>query len=257
MDLDLQGKIALVTGSSRGIGRGIAEGFLREGATVVLNARGEDALRETAAELSQTWGAERVSSIAGDVADPTQMTAIADEIHRNAGQLDILVCNAGGGRSVPPLQEDLDEWDRVLRSNLLAAANAIKTCAALLADHAGAITVISSIAGVEALGAPATYTTAKAALNAYVKSVTRALAAQGTRINTVCPGNILFEGSVWDRRMADDPESTSAMLNREVAQHRFGTPEEIANAVLFLSSSAAAFVTGANLIVDGGQTRSW
>ena len=253
----MQGKIVLVTGSSRGIGRGIAEGFLREGAIVVLNARGEDSLKATADELVSAWGDGRVSWAAGDVADEAQMAAVVDRISATHGGLDVLVCNAGGGASQPSLQEDLAGWERVLRSNLLTASSAIRACAPLLTGRGGSIVVISSIAGVEALGAPASYSAAKAALNAYVKSVTHTLAGQGTRVNVVCPGNIMFEGSVWDRRMADDPQGTSAMLEREVAQSRFGTPEEIAAAVLFLSSSAAAFVTGASLVVDGGQTRSW
>lgn len=249
--------MVLVTGSSRGIGRSIAEGFLQEGATVVLNARGAEALDRTCGELRERWGGDRVSALRGDVADEAQMGNVVKSVREQFGHLDVLVCNAGGGRSVPPLEEDASEWERLLRANLLSAAIGIKTAAPLLANRAGAIVVISSIAGIEALGAPATYTAAKAALNAYVKSVSGALALQQTRINAICPGNILFDDSVWQRKMREDPQGTTAMLERDVPMRRFGTPEEVAAAALFLSSPRASFITGACVVVDGGQTRSW
>jgi 3-oxoacyl-[acyl-carrier protein] reductase len=253
----LTDKIVFITGSSRGIGRGIAEAFLREGASVILNGRDPDRLDKTHEMLSSTWGADRVSAIAGNVADEKEMRGIAAKIADAHGGLDVLVCNAGGAGSPPVLKEEAVDWERIMEKNLYSAAICIAACHSILSGRDGAITVISSIAGVEAIGAPATYASAKAAVNAYVKSACRALADEKTRINTICPGNIMFPGSVWDRRMNEDHENTIRMLDCDVAQHRFGSPEDIAATVLFLSSPMAGFITGATVVVDGGQTRSW
>jgi len=257
MDLELRDRIVLVTGSSRGIGRGIVEGFLREGSTIIVTGREAASLERAHKDLAAIWGDQRIYPFQGDLTDEQTMNDLVQTIEARFSRLDVLVCNIGSGRSVPPLDEDEAEWDRVLGINLLSTSTAIRACVPLMEKTGGAIALTSSIAGLEALGAPATYSAAKAALNSYSKNLSRPLAAKRIRINVVCPGNIMFNDSVWDRRVAEDREGTLAMLDRDVPLSRFGRLEEIADAVVFLASERASFITGACLVVDGGQTRSF
>jgi 3-oxoacyl-[acyl-carrier protein] reductase len=170
------------------------------------------------------------------------------------GGLDILVCNAGSGQSVPPGMETEAEWRRVLDLNLFSALNMISAARPHM-RRGGAIVCISSICGLAALGAPVTYSAAKAALNAAVRGLARPLAGNGLRINAVAPGNILFPGGTWARKLAEDKASVDAMLAREVAMVRLGKPEEIADLAVFLASPRAGFVTGTVYVADGGQLR--
>jgi 3-oxoacyl-[acyl-carrier protein] reductase len=141
--------------------------------------------------------------------------------------------------------------------NVLSATNMVQVSVPLLrrSNHAS-IVCISSICGVEALGAPVTYSAAKAALISAVKGWSRPFGKMGIRINAISPGNIFTDGGTWDRKVKADPDGVAAMISQDVPVGRFGTPAEIANLTLFLSSPIAAFITGANIVADGGQTRS-
>lgn len=257
MDLGLGGRTALVTGSSSGIGRGIAEALLAEGAgKVVLNGRDPARLESARAALAERFGAARVEAVAADVSGAAGASSVARALEQGGGRLDVLVCNVGSGRSVPAFAEDDAEWERMARLNLRAATGTVQACRGLLAAARGAIVCISSICGVEALGCPPAYGAMKAALNHWVAAVSRPLAREGVRINAVAPGNVLFPGSVWERKLAEDTPAVKAMLAREVALGRLGAVEEIADWVCFLASGRAAFATGQVFVVDGGQVRS-
>lgn len=237
------------SGSTAGIGLGIARAFKVEGYQVAVNGRDPDRVNSVAAELGAL-------PVLADVSTPQGCQAVAEVLAAEWKKLDVLVCNVGSGRSVPPGQETAEEWQRMLALNLLSATNLVEACLPLFPENGGAIVCISSICGIETLGAPVAYSAAKAALNAFVSGSARPLARRGIRINAVAPGNILFPGGRWETLIQEDRTAVEAMLQRDVAMQRFGTPEEIAHAVLFLASDAASFITGTVLVVDGGQVRS-
>jgi 3-oxoacyl-[acyl-carrier protein] reductase len=250
VNLGLKNKVALVGGGSRGIGLAIAKALAAEDCRVAIAARG--GLDPAVSEL----GGESMGH-AADLVDPQQCADLVEAVLARFGRLDILVTNAGSGASVPPGRETPEAWRTALDVNLLTAVNLIGAARPAMArGGGGAIVCISSICGREALGAPVTYSAAKAALDAAVVGLSRPLAAEGIRINAMAPGNILFPGGVWDRKLKETPDQVAAMLARDVPMGRLGSPEEIADAVLFLASDRAAFITGSILVADGGQTRT-
>lgn len=258
MDYGLAGQRVLVTGSSQGIGKAIASLFLSEGCHVTLNGRNANKLALAKLELSE-HSAERISTFAGDLTHANTINELASAIKAEGG-IHHLICNIGNGKSTADAQFNYQEWLRMFEINFFSAVQCISSLLPLLTESTThnfqpTITLISSICGNEGLG-PASYATAKAATNAYVNNMARQLGPKGIRINVVSPGNVLFPGSTWEQKMAEDPQAVTAMLENEVPLQRFATPEDIANTVVFLSSSRASFVTGANWVVDGGQTRS-
>lgn len=242
---------ALVTGSSRGIGYAIAQTLHAEGCKLALNGRTATDLTAAAASLP---GAIAVS---GDVSCPEDARKVVAETIRSFGHLDILVCNVGSGRSVAPGAETPGEWQRVFALNLWSATNSVEAAREALAASRGAIVCVSSICGLEVVaGAPVTYSAAKAALHAYVRGIARPLGKDNVRINAVAPGNIVFDGSTWSRKLAENGEAVQAMLDKDVALGRLGTAREVAGLVAYLASPRAGFATGAIWTLDGGQVRS-
>ncbi|QQR81406.1 MAG: SDR family oxidoreductase [Deltaproteobacteria bacterium] len=251
MELNLSGKKALITGSSRGIGLAIAQLLQKEGCLICLNGRDSKNL-----EVAMTHLKGAVSSV-GDMTSPDEAKHVVSEAFEKLGKIDILICNVGSGSSVPPGKETYEEWQRVLAINFLSTTNTVEAAREVLSVSQGVIVCISSICGIEVVaGAPITYSVAKAALNAYVKGISRPLGKQGIRINAVAPGNVLFEGSVWERKLSDDKELVQSMLERDVALARLGAPHDVANLVAYLASPLANFATGVIWTVDGGQVHS-
>lgn len=251
MQLDLTGKTALVTGSSKGIGWAIAQALHAEGCHVALNGRNEKDLTAATARLAGTIG------VLGDVTQPAEANRLVAEAVGKLGQLDILVCNVGSGHSVPPGNETADEWQRVFALNLWSTTNSVEAACDNLAASRGVIVCISSICGLEVIpGAPVTYSAAKAALHAYVRGIARPLGKQGVRINAIAPGNILFDGSVWSRKLAEDTPAVQAMLSKDVALGSLGTPADVASLVAYLASPRSGFATGGVWTLDGGQVHA-
>jgi 3-oxoacyl-[acyl-carrier protein] reductase len=256
VNLQLKNRRVLVTGSSRGIGRGIAEAFLAEGAKVAVSGRD----RATVTRLLKAWrpryGVEHALGCTGDLTADTGIRRALKRIVQAWGGLDVLVLNLGSGRSISGLAPAV-EWQRVLKLNLVAAMETLRLAADLLGSgKQPAVVFVGSIAGLESLGAPMPYGAAKAALRHAMKAAAQQLASKGIRVNMVAPGNIHFSGGTWERKLAESPETTAAMLATQVPLQRFGTIEEVAACVLFLASRQASFITGACLTVDGGQTRA-
>jgi 3-oxoacyl-[acyl-carrier protein] reductase len=251
MELELSGKVALVAGGSRGIGLAIATRLAREGCTVAIAARQSEGLQAAQHEIGPDTSIHQA-----DLTRTREAERLVGEIVAAHGRLDILVTCVGSGASVPPGSETTAEWQRVMALNLFSATDLITAATPLLAQSAPAsIVCISSICGREALGAPVTYSAAKSALDATVKGLSRPLGRQQIRINAVSPGNIYFPGGTWDRKAREAPDAVAAMLRSDVPLGCLGKPEWVADAVAFLASARAIFITGANLVVDGGQTR--
>lgn len=256
MDLELNGLIVFVAGSTRGIGLGIAEGFLREGARVAISGRDEKPLNETVARLGQEFGTDRVLGLTGNLSDAITVRDALEKIVRTWGRLDVLVANVGAGGGTIGWDVAPEEWQRVFDVNLWATVRVAQAAVPLLKTSRGNIIFISSITGIESTGAQLPYSAAKAALNSLSKNLARELGRDGVRVNAVAPGNILFPGGTWEQKLQADSAKVEKMLTDHVPLRRFGTPDEIADAVTFLASPRASFITGALLVADGGQTRS-
>jgi len=251
MNLDLDGKRALVAGASRGIGRAIAIALAREGARVVAVARGADDLAALKADYDD------LDILVGDVISDDGARAAVDGAATMLGGLDVIVCNVG--KSFARTATDMDDADlaRSLDANLWSAARVARHATPhLVAAGGGAMVMIASIWGREAGGSPG-YNVAKAGVIALGKALARDHAAAGIRVNTVAPGSIWFPGGGWDKRQKADPDGIAAFVARELPFGRFGTPEEVADTVTFLASPRARWITGACIVVDGGQSRSF
>lgn len=255
MDLGLTGKRVLVTGASRGIGLSIAEGFLQQGASVALVARSSAPLAEAAEKLSVVYGKGRVLVLVADCGVEDNWQEALRQLHSVWEGLDVVIANVGDGRSVPEALPDRLQFAETWHTNFTTAEQTARSTLPLLEESNGCLLFISSIAGLEAIGAPTDYSVAKSALVSFSKQLARKFAPR-VRINCIAPGNVYFPGGSWDAKIKADPKRVEELISSTVPMGRFGTPTEIADAVVFLCSSRARFITGACLVVDGGQTVS-
>ena len=258
MNLLLENKVVLVSGSTRGIGKAVAREYLDEGARVAITGLHSDSTLQSANDLSQMFGSSRVTSFAGDLTIAEEIKKCTRHVLDEFGQIDILVANVGSGSGNAGVSLNDEEWSGMMNLNFDGARRLTDAILpTMLNKQSGSIVYISSIAGKEVLGAPIHYSVAKASLNAYAKNLSKKLAGTNIRVNTVCPGNIFVEGGTWDTKLKKDTSAVMQMLNDTVSLKRLGRPEEIAHIVVFLSSEKASFLTGSCIVVDGGQTISF
>lgn len=256
MDLELKDKTAIITGASRGIGLAIAESLAQEGCNLVICARGEEELSEAATSL-RAHGV-RVKEVAGDVTNPGLGAQLVRTAEEEFGGLDILVGNAGGNRR-KPFEETTDEdWASITELNLNGHLRTARAAIpAMRTRGGGSMVFIASIFGREAGGAGLSiYNSTKSALISSSKIMAVELGKDNIRVNTVAPGSIRFPGGSWDKRVKSDPEAMARFVSDHIPMGRFGTAQEVADVVTFLSSSRAGWVSGACITVDGVQSHS-
>lgn len=248
-------KKMLVTGASKGIGLAIAKALINEGASVALIARNKATLTEAFYNLSIQNSPDKVLTFALDCADAMDWERVLEILQSTWGRLDGVIANVGDGRSVAQPLPNADRFSKTWQTNFTTAEVTARATLPLLQSCGGCLLFIASIAGLEAIGAPTDYSVAKTAIVSLSKQLARKLAPQ-VRVNCLAPGNVYCPGNSWDEKVQADPERIEKLIKSTVPMQRFGTPEEIADAALFLCSERASFITGACLVVDGGQTVS-
>ena len=251
MNLNLENKSVVVIGGSRGIGLSIVEGFLHEKARVSIIARNiSDKLKSQLIKEDN-----KVSFYEGDATDKKSLINISKLIIKKFKDIDVVVANVGNGKgSLGSLQSEND-WEESWKINFKSALNSANIFLPII-NNLGSFIFISSIAGKEYLGAPNSYSVAKSAINTLMKSLSHKFGNK-LRVNCIAPGNIIFKKSRWEEILSESPEAVNKMLEDKVPLKRFGTPEEIANVVVFLASPKASFISGACINVDGRQTISY
>jgi 3-oxoacyl-[acyl-carrier protein] reductase len=241
------GKVALVTGASRGIGRGISVQFAREGADVALVGRTSASLEETAAACAAARDGARAVPIVADVTDPAAVDAAVAQTLRELGRIDFAVANAGSSEDALVVRARPDHLDAMLDANLKSAFYLVTAVAKpMMRQRAGAIVLLSSIVGIAGNAGQAAYASAKAGLLGLAKSVAKELGSRTVRVNAVAPG--LIETAMTQKM----PDEARARYLATIALGRAGTVDDVSGVVTFLCSDAARYVTGQTIVVDGG-----
>ena len=257
MDLGLGDKIAIVTGSSRGLGLASARALVAEGCRVCICARGEERLAEAALEVEAVAKKPGlVAAVQADVSTEAGVQLLIDRTVETFGGLDILVNNVGKAAGTDILATTDAEWQAALDDTLFPAIRASRAAIPhMKARGGGVILMIASIWGRES-GGRMTYNAVKAAEISLAKAMAQQLAPMNIRVNSVAPGSILFPGGSWHKRQQSDPQFIADMIKRDLPFGRLGRADEVGNVVAFLASSKASWVSGASVTVDGCQSRS-
>ena len=255
MDLQLTGKVAIVTGGSRGLGLARARALTAKGCHVAIWARGEQRLEAAMQELRAVAPAgASVIPIVADVSTADGVRLVIDATVKELGTIDILVNNVGVARGGTLADTSDEMWQEALDHTLFPAIRASRAALPFLKQRQGTIVIISSIFGREA-GGRMTYNAVKAAEISLTKSLAQQLAKDGVRVVSVAPGSILFPGGSWHARQQADPKGIADFVRRELPFGRFGTPEEVGDVVAFLASPRASWISGTTVVVDGCQSR--
>jgi 3-oxoacyl-[acyl-carrier protein] reductase len=261
MDLGISGRVALVCGSSAGLGRAIADALAAEGCRVAVNGRDEERLNHAVSLLRQKHTAE-IEGFPADVSVPAQATELVERVRHRFGSVDILVCNAGGPPAAPFENTPPENWQAALDLNLLSTIHLCRAAVPIMRKrHWGRIICLTSVAAKQPIPGLILSTTARAGVLGFAKCLSDEVAAEGITVNAVCPGYMHTDRVVdlVEQRAAQTKRSTHQILAGYVADiplGRMGEPEELAAAVAFLASERAGYITGVALAVDGGYVRS-
>ena len=256
MDLGIEGKLALITGGSRGLGRQSALALANEGVNIAICARGTDTVNATVNEITSTG--VNAKGYTADMGDESAPAELFDKVMNDMGQPDILVNNVGGSMGTSDVvASSIDDFNMVIDLNLWSALRMIKLLLPGMMERGwGRIINISSIYGREA-GGTAPYMTAKAAMIALSKHAALSSAKSGVTVNSIAPGSILFPGGTWEKfQQNNTPEAVQEFIDRNLPMGKFGWPEPIGATVAFLASKQADLITGACINVDGGQSHN-
>lgn len=244
---------AVIVGGSRGIGLAITETFLKENkiAHVISRNRNEKLEKKLRKQYHDS-----IFFYQCDATNIEELSAIRNSILHNAeGTIDLIVSNVGNGSGSLNLNQNNKEWNHSWSTNFDSAYNSYKIFIEDIVKAKGVITFISSIAGIEDLGAPISYSVAKSSVISLAKLISKRVGSN-VRVNTVAPGNIMTKGGTWELKMRKNPNKIKKMIRDKVPLNRFGEPNEVADLVSFLSSEKAKFITGSCIVIDGGQTNS-
>lgn len=257
MDLGLQNETVLITASSSGIGFAIAKSFLNEGARVIINGRDENKIKKIVVDLYKIYGKDKVYYFIGDMTLDNKIKECFEYVTEKFASIDILIPNLGNGKAMNLDFLNHEEWERIIDINLYSVVRILKKFIPLLKINRGNIVLISSITAIERNKAPYAYSASKLSLLSLIKNLSYELAKDDVRINGVVPGNIYFEGGRWEEIVLENPNVINDYIEKDVPLRRFGTAKEIADSVVFLASKCSSFTTGAALIVDGGETKTY
>ncbi len=249
MELNLKNKIIVISGSSKGIGKSIAEILLHEGCKVVINGRNKLNLLKTKNELSKI--SKNIISIDGDVSKNATINKIKKITIKKWGKIDGIVANASSLENTKNKDSAF-----LIKYNFDIVYNFVNNLIPSMKKNDASIVIIGSIAGLEDIGAPFYYTVFKSTLSSYVKSMSRKLSEKNIRINLVSPGNILFKNGNWEKKLNTNKSKINRMIKKNVPLKKFGKPQDVSIIVSVLLSNKTGFITGSNFVIDGGQTRS-
>ena len=256
MDLQLAGKVAIVTGGSKGLGFASAQALAEEGARVVICARGRAALDAAVADLRGRAAEGHAMGVEADVSTPEGCAAVIEQAGAAFNRIDILVNNVGKASGTDIVSTSDEEWHSALGQTLFPAIRMSRLVVPeMRRAGGGVILMIASIWGRES-GGRMTYNAVKAAEISLAKAMAQQLAGDNIRVNSIAPGSILFEGGSWWKRQQDDPEGIAAFIKSDLPFGRFGQAREVGDVVAFLASPRAAWISGACVTVDGCQSRS-
>ncbi|MEO8618812.1 MAG: SDR family oxidoreductase [Sphingomicrobium sp.] len=249
---DLTGKVAIITGSSRGIGKAIAEAMAEQGAKVVISSRKQDGCDEVAAQINAAHGDGTAIAVAASISSKEALQHLVDETRRQLGRIDVLVCNAASNPYYGPMAgiED-DQFRKILENNVIANHWLIAMVAPEMVDRkAGSIIIVSSVGGLTSSTVIGAYNISKAADFQLARNLAAEFGPKGVRVNCIAPGLIKtdFAKALWE-----NPD-TLKLVTKGTPLRRIGEPREIAGAAVYLASDASTFMTGQAMVVDGGST---
>jgi 3-oxoacyl-[acyl-carrier protein] reductase len=258
MDLGLRDKVAIITGSSRGLGLASAKALAAEGCFVTISGRTHATLHAAAREVAKRAGGDdRVLGVEADLSQADGVKRVIDRTVDRFGGIDILVNSLGIARGAGILETADEEWQEAFDHTVMPAVRASRLAVPHMTRRGGgSIIIIASIYGREA-GGRMTYNAVKAAEISLAKSLAQQLASSNIRVNSVSPGSFLFEGGSWWKRQQDNPAAIAEYVKRELPFGRFGRADELADVVAFLASSRASWISGTSIVVDGCQSRSF